>query len=278
MESIEKNSTGVEVRRATTAFGKSCFKNRISEFDIFEFEGEGQESVEALLYAKRKADDVLKVMELVFELFVEPVRSKYIDSGNDDLLKKEYKFFQLAIQGARNAYAMYLRWKSESISFSQMIAVVVQHWKQNNEDGLVYVGKWGDVSRDRMGIWKNWINIKKKTEYELVNIAIVRVKDEQDYVDHSLFKFIEVLNDMGLVEEDLFLKLKYGTADQNKIFFIKAGFSSSLTNLLINKYKDKVTFDIEKNVIVIDPTLIVMMNQNEENEIVIHEVTYHIKS
>ncbi len=98
--------------------------------------------------------------------------------------------------------------------------------------------------------------ISKKTEKQQINLAIVRIKDEQDFLDNTLLKFIEVLNDLSLLDESLYLKIKYGTVDKLKILLINNGLSLSLANLLIDGYLKYLKINFENNTVEYDPRII----------------------
>ena len=43
--------------------------------------------------------------------------------------------------------------------------------------------------------------------------AIVRIKEEQDFIDNNLIKYVEVLYDLGLIEDKFYAQIKYGTEE-----------------------------------------------------------------
>ena len=97
----------------------------------------------------------------------------------------------------------------------------------------VYVGKWGDIARE--GYYRqSWVIIREKSHTERVNLAIVRIKEEQDFIDNHLLKYVELLNDLGMLEEDLYLQIKFGTTNQDKIRLMNFGVNSILAGKLID--------------------------------------------
>ena len=101
--------------------------------------------------------------------------------------------------------------------------------EKTDEECLVYVGKWGDEKRD--GHSALWTNIRYKNQKERVNLAIVRIYDEQEFLDNVLIKFIEILNELEILNGDFYNKIKYGTSDENTITLIKNGFSFGLVEI-----------------------------------------------
>lgn len=122
-----------------------------------------------------------------------------------------------------------------------------------------------------------WTDIRKKNHKEMINLAIVRIKEEQDYLDNIIMKYIEVLNDLCLVDEILYLKIKYGTSDKRKVLLVKNGLSLGLSNLIVDKYADYLVIDYESNSVEYIDGIIEMMTQNEENEVLLYELKYFIE-
>ena len=159
-----------------------------------------------------------------------------------------------------------------------MIGSFMRHWKDlidKNGDTLVYVDRWGDERRE--GVRELWTDIRKKNHKEMINLAIVRIKEEQDYLDNIIMKYIEVLNDLCLVDEILYLKIKYGTSDKRKVLLVKNGLSLGLSNLIVDKYADYLVIDYESNSVEYIDGIIEMMTQNEENEVLLYELKYFIE-
>ena len=159
-----------------------------------------------------------------------------------------------------------------------MIGRTVRYWNlliEQNRDTVVYVGKWGDATRGN-GFREFWTDISQKTRAEKINLAIVRIKEEQDFIDNAIMKFVEALSDVGLLDNSLYLKLKYGTDVEVQITLIKNGISLSLSTLLIDKYSQFFSVDTFSDTIEIRPEILEEMEQNGENEILIFEAKNNI--
>lgn len=72
----------------------------------------------------------------------------------------------------------------------------------------------------------------KKDNYTKINLAIVRLKDEYDFIDNEIIKYIETIKALNLLEEALYFKIKYGTDNKEKIALLNCGISNTLSNLL----------------------------------------------
>ena len=259
-----------EIKLAQTDIGKLCFKNNIKELDIIQNEAGLQENVSIIQESGTKAASAIEVIEMIHSVFIDTF-------NNDD---ENHNLLRLKQDSARMFYAMFLSWLMRSAPFSELIKRFLSYWqrlaKDSAHDGLVYVGRWGDITRG--GHRPLWVNIREKNEFEKVNLAILRIKEEQDFVENKIVKFIEVLNDLELIEDDIYKKIKYGTSDPTAIIMIKNGYSNSLAKLLLSKYRDYLEVNTEKNMVVTKPAIINQMEINLENDLYIFETKYNIKA
>lgn len=259
-----------EIRIAQTEIGKLCFKNSIKELDIIENEIELQEIVNIKRKSEKKATNPKEVINMIRLIFLDFIND---ENENRNLLR-------LKEDSAVDFYAMFLSWLMRGAPFSELIRRFLSYWqrlsKNDSHDGLVYVGRWGDLTRG--GHRSLWVNIREKSEVEKVNLAILRIKEEQDFVENKIVKFIEVLNDLELVEEDIYKRIKYGTSDPIAIIMIKNGYSNSLAKLLLSKYRDYLEVNIEKSIVITNPAIINQMEKNGENDLYIFETKFNIKT
>lgn len=259
-----------DIKIAQTDIGKLCFKNNIKELDIIQNETVLQEAVSIIQESGTKAASAIEVIEMIQTIFLDNI---YDNDENHNLLR-------LKQDSARMFYAMFLSWLMRSAPFSELIKRFLSYWqrlaKDSTHDGLVYVGRWGDITRG--GHRPLWVNIREKNEIEKVNLAILRIKEEQDFVENKIVKFIEILNDLELIEDDIYKKIKYGTSNAVAIIMIKNGYSNSLAKLLLSKYRDYLEVNTEKNMVVTKPAVINQMERNGENDLFIFETKYNIKS
>lgn len=270
-EFIENYENGIikdyDNRYTTTEIGKSCFLNNISEIDIFSSETQLQSKVDIYHEKQLLIDNTDTLFKVLYKLFF----SNVIDNKNNQNLTR----FQYP--ETRNFYKMFLEWRINSASYGEMISSFLGYWKKvikERDDTLVYVGRWGDTCRS--GFRPLWTDIKTKSDSQKINLAIVRIKDEQDFLDNTILKFIEVLNDIKLIEESLFLKIKYGTDDLRTITLVKNGISLGLANLLIDNYIKYLHINLVENTVSFDEQLINEMFVNGENQVMLYEVKYFL--
>ncbi len=270
-EFVENYETGViedfNARRIETEIGKSCILNNITEFDVYSHERTLQIYIDLLKSQQYKISTCEQLIEILNSMFV-----PFIDVGANE------NFLRFRNDAARRYYTMFLNQKIASDTYVQMINKTIRYWnslEENHQDTFVYVGKWGDSTRGA-GFREFWTDISQKNHAEKVNMAIVRIKEEQDFIDNAIMKFVEVLYDVELIETSLYLRLKYGTDEPLQISLIKNGISLSLSKLLIEKYPGLVSIDIDSDTIEINTELVNAMNQNGENDILIYEAKNNI--
>ncbi|UOC10555.1 hypothetical protein [Streptococcus equinus] len=248
-------------RTVSTEAGKLCFMNNITEIDIFEHEDKIQQSTDAFKKQGVLIDNTADLFEIIFEMF--------LSKSNEDSMKR------FEHEETRRFYKMFLDWRITNTSLNQMISSFMRYWKgllsEGKSEALIFVGRWGDVFRG--GVRPLWTDIANKTDEELINLAIVRIKEEQDYLDNILIKYVEVLNDLGMLEERLYLLIKYGTDDKRVITCMRNGISLSLAKLLIEKYEKFLVID-DNDTISFHDDIIDYMRKSGENEVMICELSY----
>ena len=250
--------------KAKTKVGQLCFENNINIFDIFEIE----EQIDKELENINKVQSMDTVFNTIDYLFFSKIND---NQGEYNNLKR------LREHEAQNFYKMLINWRIMGFTMKVMIDEVVGYWNTLREEQsrIVYVGKWGDKIRG--GHREYWTDITEKDEYEKVNLAIVRLKEEYDFIDNEIVKYIEILYSLELIEESLYLKIKYGTDDKAKISLLNCGISSILSKLLQEKYSDMFEVDIDKSIVKFSKNLVSEMLKNNENGVLISEVKMNVK-
>lgn len=106
----------------------------------------------------------------------------------------------------------------------------------------------------------------------------MRIKEEQDFVDNFLIKYVEVLNELNFVCSNFYNAIKYGSTDPVKICLLKNGFSIELTECLTQeKYLPFLNLDIlNDEILEINKDIRKLMEQEHENPILDFELQYHI--
>ncbi len=229
-----------QCRYVNTRLGKLMIANSISEIDVFQHEERINRRIEKSINKLGQINDVGRLMLAVQRLFI----ANFEDSPEHrDLLR-------LSEPAALNFYTMLLDWRLKKYSLKRMIRLTLRYWNKLAEEGVtdhVFVGKWGD-STFGDSVFENWVRISQKDDAERINLAIVHLKDEEDFFDNRIFKFVEVLNGVGALEASFYKQIKYGTANDLRIKLIREGFSRSLADLMLGNYADMVRIESDGDV------------------------------
>lgn len=266
LENISRfdNITNNSYRKPKTKIGQLCFENNVNIFDIFEIE----DQIDNDLKNTKKAQSMDTVFQTLDYLFFSKINN---NQGEYNNLKR------LREHEAQNFYKMLINWRIMGFTMKVMIDEIVGYWNTLREEQsrIVYVGKWGDKTRG--GHRAYWTDIAEKNKYEKVNLAVVRLKEEYDFIDNEIIKYIEILYSLELIEESLYLKIKYGTDDKFKIALLNCGISSNLSKLLQEKYRNKFNANIDDSTVIFAEDLVAEMLKNNENGILISEVKMNTK-
>lgn len=264
LENMESGSSGLSgVVQPESPIGKMCFENNIYDFNILENETILITNLERYRESQNeKINSADSLMAAIASIFFE----------NIVLSEKSENVARLKEQKTRNFYAMFISWRTKGSPYPLMINNFLRYWKkrESGNEPLIYVGsKWGDETRD--GHQKLFVDISKKNEVERVNLAIAKTKEEQEFVDFYILKYVEILKQLDLVQNEFYDEVKYGTSDKKIICMLKNGFSMDFSRLLRDKYLQNIEFDFEQDSIMYTRALISSMKENNENEILVFE-------
>lgn len=126
--------------------------------------------------------------------------------------------------------------------------------KIKSERDMLYIGTgFGDCTYDSDSYpnskIKAFVKLSKKNRGELVNLAVVKIKIEEDFISFTLAKFIEALFDFEIISEEDYNQYIYGTKNKKNIKLTKAGFSSRLITKLENDNQlTNLNFDENNNI------------------------------
>ncbi|CAM3917647.1 Superfamily II helicase [Flavobacterium branchiophilum] len=270
LENIEPNSTRLEnVNYVQSEIAQLCYKNNIYDFDIKENEFLLLRNLNLykLLDNRNLISTSNELIEAIFLIFLQNIEI------TDNNLKR------LKNVPARKFYSMILEWRSSSYSYKEMIGSFMRYWSTLTGDAQnIYIGeKWGEEKREVTDIKKLYVDLRKKDNIEKINLAILKIKEEQDFVEFNLLKYIEILAELELIESNFYEKIKYGSSDKNIITLLKNGFSIELAKCIVNvKYSSFITLNNQVDEILINEKIVNEMEINGENRILIFEIKYHI--
>ena len=129
---------------------------------------------------------------------------------------------------------------SQKKALNENIISQIQHFKEKStsEDPMLYMGKsFGEVPYDsedyKLKNFKVYVDLStNKDEGKLANLAIVKLKMEDDFVSYKLNKLIVMLHDYKLITDDEYHLYVYGTKDKEKIRLSKFGLNIGLVSRL----------------------------------------------
>ena len=124
------------------------------------------------------------------------------------------------------------------LSLKENIAREVRYFQHRITmgDSLMYIGEsYGELPYEVTGRGDRhnvYIDLSKKTSQQLVNIAIVKQKMEEDFINFKLRMFFQLMFDYSILSEGEYYDILYGTTDMKKIYLVKTGLTINLINRL----------------------------------------------
>lgn len=250
----------------TTDVGLKLLENNISEIDVFRSEKKIEYVLNQFSRSNAPISDSNTLMALIYDAFVSFIEPTHVNEKNSLLRLKSDK--------AQTFYAMFLDWGIEQAPLPVMIQRFIRYWERLPANIPVYVGSWGDTPKEDPHR-KSFTYMNDKTIIEKINLAIVRIKEEEDFFDYVIFRFIEILNELKLLDENFYKQAKYGTKDQSVINMIKNGFSRGVSELLLNKYRDFIEFGEDES-IWINPAIHQKLKANRVGFLQRYEVSLNV--
>lgn len=266
-----------KIKEIESEFVKICIANdiRLSE--------EQRRNIEKRLnkYENAEINDIFQLLKCIAYVF---------------MLEKdeEVSLSRLSIEKVQKFYSTLLNWLIEGKTIKEK-AQNVRNYYLNQERELIYVGSgrgevcaetvdgkieiresgWSTQRRDKKGnfvqLKKAWV-INSKNSKDLYNIAIVKIKIEEDFISYNLCPFIESLYqaDKGIISTSLYNLIKYKTDNEREIELIKEGVSIYLARKLVEEKYSKYVH-LGEDGIKIDNSIYEVF---AENDIIKSELVY----
>lgn len=168
----------------------------------------------------------LRMSDKIYHLFLKDI--DYV---------KDFEFARLKYEEARNYYEHHMT-VAKKRSLKQNIVHLFNYFKKTVSDRhpKTYFGSsYGEIPADSENPHyqrNDYVDLSKKSDSQMINLAIVKLKMEDDFVSFKLNKFIIMLHDYELIDHDEYNSYIYGTTDQNKIDLTKIGLSMNLISRL----------------------------------------------
>lgn len=166
--------------------------------------------------------DKLDPIEKVYLIFIFGLESEI----------KDLSFARLQNEKARNYYRSFVK-NIHALTLKEHINSTVKYFYTNaSETGnnIFYIGSsYGELAKDgSVSGTKTYIDLSIKSHKELVNLALVKIKMESDFLSYKLNEFVFLLKDYGVISEpdyDIFI---YGTAKKRNTDLTKLGLSGAI--------------------------------------------------
>ena len=146
----------------------------------------------------------------------------------------DYEVSRLSFSEARSYYENHILIVQKK-SLNENINSLVQYLNERAQydDSKMYFGlSYGEEPRETGAYPKTfenaYVDLSTKSEQELVNLAVVKLKMEDDFVGFKLNKLIVMLFDYDLISVSEYNRYIYGTTDERKIQLTKYGLSVSM--------------------------------------------------
>ncbi|MCV2486505.1 DEAD/DEAH box helicase [Flavobacterium sp. SH_e] len=170
-----------------------------------------------------------KIVDIVFKIFIE----------NNENNISDFVVERLRNEKARNYYNNYLE-VMQKMHLNERITNTLKYFKQKakSEDSSLYIGEsYGDMISPYKTYNNKHYNGKvyidlNISEDKLVNIAIVKLKMEEDFISFKLNSLIVFLYEFEIIPEDYYFNYIYGTNDMEVIKLARFGLSVNIITKL----------------------------------------------
>ena len=187
-------------------------------------------------------------LEKLYDVFIKDF-IEYIDD-------KEIK--RLKNIEARNYYRQFI--KHSNLSLNKKITHQYNYFRyiiEHQPNTYLYIGEsFGEKklqTPDYDDPKNAYVDLKEKTYKELINLAVVKIKLEEDFVSFKLNNYFNLMIDLGLISKKEYEQIVYGTNDDTKIKYINMGLSINMINKLEKDSQiENISLDEYNNLIVND--------------------------
>ena len=166
--------------------------------------------------------------------FLERLRYLFIRHCDDSI--KDDEFARLRNDKTIAYYKVFFENRKQSLKENVAREVAYFQRRVAEGDSLMYIGEsYGEQTYETNGrkTYHNvYIDLSRKTSRQLVNIAIVKQKIEEDFVNFKMRMFFQLMLDYSILNEDEYYEILYGTSDRKKIYLVKTGLTINLINRL----------------------------------------------
>lgn len=180
-------------------------------------------------YRFDEEDGIVDIIQKIFVISLE---------GN----MKDFEIERLKNTKAVTYYNHYLKVLQKQ-ALNERINSTVNYFKEKRQstDAQLFIGSSYGEERRSTPKYKSmstgaevYVNLQKKTDAELVNLAIVKLKIEEDFVNFKLNKLIVCLHDFDIIPDDYYNLHVYGTTDLQLINLVRYGLGVNIVRKLMD--------------------------------------------
>lgn len=168
----------------------------------------------------------------------------------------DYEIRRLKYKETKDFYKKFIQF--QKLQLKDRIKNEYDYFKSiqyNSEKNDFYMGiSYGEIAKVTEDYpdsrYKVYVNLEKKSEKELINLAIVKIKLEDDFIRYKVNSFIQAMLKLEFITEDEYNEFIYGTNDESKLNLMKKGLTYNLINKLEkDKQLNNLYFDEYNNII-----------------------------
>jgi len=175
---------------------------------------------------------------------------------------KDYELKRLSEYEAIRFYSQY----TDDIyhqDLKRKIAYFLNYFKTTSQVKF-FIGKsFGEEPSDDYPNDNVYINVKNRSKKDLVNIAVIKSKIEDDFISFKVTKFVKTLYDLEIIDDHIFNKFVYGTDDLETLLLMKMGLSPIIINF-INENQLKSEIKINNGMIEVSNKFIQLLEEQDD--------------
>lgn len=200
------------------------------------------------LYSRLSSShDAKNLIDLIYDIFIKDLGEFITD----------YEYGRLSREGTRKYYQDYIdavHEKSFKYLVNRQVAGFIARVNNPELEKVVYLGdRLGEISRGN-GKKNLYVDLSVKSRVELVNLAIAKLKIENDFINYKLLNVIQLLLNYEIISEHDYHLVAYGTSSDRKINLIRLGLSLRIIN--------KIESDEQLNNLVVSPNNTIITNDS----------------
>ena len=192
--------------------------------------------------------------ELLGNNIIDKIYNVFIKGQENNITNFEIK--RLKNEEAIDYYKNYIKYNKKSLK--ERVQQQYEYFNKIKNDPQkreFYIGEsYGEFAKETedypQQFKKVYIDLSSKDNKTLLNLAIAKIKIEDDFISFKINNFVTLMYKVGLIEENEYNEFVYGTKEKKKLNLIKKGLSISLVNKLNDeKQLDNLMLDKYNNII-----------------------------